>query len=556
MVQDISKGLVAQEQAGHLQQWSSSDDDNENSLASASTGEFEYQTGLKFREEKKHQESFDSFQQAAQLGHAKAYDEIGFSAYQLAEAYETGADIKQNTEKAIYYYELSMDKGLRIASFKLGKIYQDGKLVQQDIDKAIYYYQDSADKGLEVAAFKLGMMHYNYFMKVPDILAVHYLEMVKEKFLLAKSRLVGKYTHGSGVKKNYETALTYITQVLQDNRLPKDDASREKYVSGLYEPLMVISEEFYKNRNYNQAYKVFETFTQLGINMLCMQYSYVSFVMGLMHYLHKIDAPNLQTAYELFKSTIGEEKCDDKTFDPITTATLDEIAVELFNEDTEASKPSWSLSSFILKNTGNYANLAKTYMAKMNLIGLGVEKDITEALALLEEARLSNSSDALVILCDIYANGYGVEKNLIKATEFCEKLKSENTCFKQLGILYYATNQFTTAAECFKLIPDQTYAAEILSIMYIDGAEVGRNLPLAREWALKTLPEVSDYLLQIIDVDIPDKLNSSPETPADWVMKLNYAQARLTGLASFSEKDKEKFFPEQYEELSVTFKFI
>ena len=153
----------------------------------------------------------------------------------------------------------------------------------------------------------------------------------------------------------------------------------------------------------------------------------------------------------------------------------------------------------------------------------------------------------------MYANGYGVEKNLITATEFCERAKPENICTSSLGILYYAAQQYVKAAECFTTIPDEPDSAYLLSMMYIDGADVGRNLPLAREWAMKATLKERESLLKAIDVDIPDAMNRF-SGHLDWSMRANYDRVRLSGFSGLLTEE-EMLFPGPYENFSAVLKF-
>ena len=62
----------------------------------------------------------------------------------IGSIYEKGDFVSRDISKAIYYYELSADKGYIYAFPEIGRIYKDGKLVPRDLYKAFHSYSFSA----------------------------------------------------------------------------------------------------------------------------------------------------------------------------------------------------------------------------------------------------------------------------------------------------------------------------------------------------------------------------------------------------------------------------
>ena len=64
------------------------------------------------------------------------YDNVGY-------CYEEGVGVKQDYDKAFYYYELATHDGSEIAWFDLGRMYEEGKGVEKDLGKALQCYINS-----------------------------------------------------------------------------------------------------------------------------------------------------------------------------------------------------------------------------------------------------------------------------------------------------------------------------------------------------------------------------------------------------------------------------
>lgn len=71
--------------------------------------------------------------------------------YSLAECYDIGYGVPQNTSEAVRLYTLAADKGHGKALFALGRRYLNGDGVPMNESKALEYFQSSADKGVRQA---------------------------------------------------------------------------------------------------------------------------------------------------------------------------------------------------------------------------------------------------------------------------------------------------------------------------------------------------------------------------------------------------------------------
>jgi hypothetical protein len=65
--------------------------------------------------------------------------------------YHKGDGVKEDAEKAFFWYEKAANAGLAIAQYNLGMIYFEGVIVPKDEEKAKELWQKAASQGLEVA---------------------------------------------------------------------------------------------------------------------------------------------------------------------------------------------------------------------------------------------------------------------------------------------------------------------------------------------------------------------------------------------------------------------
>ncbi len=97
----------------------------------------------------KPKEAFPWFLKAAELGNAQAQVE-------LAELYNAGEGVAQDTRKAVVWYEKAAAQGHEEAQLALGLHYLED---MDDNVTAADYFQQAADQGNATAQYKLGLLY-------------------------------------------------------------------------------------------------------------------------------------------------------------------------------------------------------------------------------------------------------------------------------------------------------------------------------------------------------------------------------------------------------------
>ena len=72
-----------------------------------------------------------------------------------------GKYVKQNIDKALYYFALSANQGNSSAQYNLGCIYYEGIYVQRDLNRAIYYLSLAANQNNSDAQYLLGAIYFD-----------------------------------------------------------------------------------------------------------------------------------------------------------------------------------------------------------------------------------------------------------------------------------------------------------------------------------------------------------------------------------------------------------
>lgn len=94
-------------------------------------------------------EAFSWFKKAAELGNAQAQVE-------LAELYDAGEGVPQNTEQAVFWYEKAAKQGHEEAQLALGLHYLEDL---EDNATAIEYFENAAEQGNATAQYRLGLLY-------------------------------------------------------------------------------------------------------------------------------------------------------------------------------------------------------------------------------------------------------------------------------------------------------------------------------------------------------------------------------------------------------------
>jgi TPR repeat protein len=96
------------------------------------------------------------------------------------------------------------------AQYELAMMYLKGRGVEADGKTALRYLQDGADKGDEKSITRLGIVSFKGEVGRPDYKkALQLFNRVSAKSVLAQYYLGEMYASGSGVKRNYDTAIDW-----------------------------------------------------------------------------------------------------------------------------------------------------------------------------------------------------------------------------------------------------------------------------------------------------------------------------------------------------------
>ena len=65
----------------------------------------------------------------------------------LGVCYAKGQGVKQDYEKAVYWYTKAAEQGDAVAQSNLGICYKNGQGVKKDYERAIYWFEKAAEQG-------------------------------------------------------------------------------------------------------------------------------------------------------------------------------------------------------------------------------------------------------------------------------------------------------------------------------------------------------------------------------------------------------------------------
>lgn len=102
-------------------------------------------------------------------------EENGNAMLALGSHYYTGYQgFEQNYVKAVYYYEMAAEHGMREAQENLGYCYYYGRVGEPDYEKAFHYFALGAFDGHVISLYKIGDMYLNgCYVPQNDVEAFH-----------------------------------------------------------------------------------------------------------------------------------------------------------------------------------------------------------------------------------------------------------------------------------------------------------------------------------------------------------------------------------------------
>ena len=142
------------------------------------------------------------------------------AAFNLANMYVEGRGVVRNTEKAIYWYEKSMEKGYLDAYTKLALIYQEGRGVARDVEKAERLYKEATKRGNAEAPYRQALIYEDRIVsdkKLSDVQREKLLQEILKLYTLSANRgfVLGQisaakmYEGGRGVTQDLNRALDF-----------------------------------------------------------------------------------------------------------------------------------------------------------------------------------------------------------------------------------------------------------------------------------------------------------------------------------------------------------
>ncbi|NCO02599.1 MAG: hypothetical protein GW903_00220 [Alphaproteobacteria bacterium] len=90
----------------------------------------------------------------------KAFDGVPEAQHDLAAIYTAGhGGVKQNFDKAAFWFREASDAGIANAQYNLGVLHHQGLGVNKDLDIAMYWYREAAKNGHPEAQYNLGIAY-------------------------------------------------------------------------------------------------------------------------------------------------------------------------------------------------------------------------------------------------------------------------------------------------------------------------------------------------------------------------------------------------------------
>ena len=174
--------------------------------------------------------------------------ELGFynSQIRIAEIYATGTGVSLNYEEALNWYKKACEGGAVSPQLDLARLY---RIKIQDFEKAVFWYESFLKQGMEKL---LKAKEYNQWLaesvdKAVDELANCYKDGMKDNKKIfdmykrvaemgnAKAAFIlgASYFYGTGVEKDYEIAVFWLTRAAEQNHGDAQYYLKKCYENGL-----------------------------------------------------------------------------------------------------------------------------------------------------------------------------------------------------------------------------------------------------------------------------------------------------------------------------------
>lgn len=387
----------------------------------------------------------------------------GLEYYNLGLSYAVLDVLNKDMDAAIMHFQSSAETGFADAYYFLGRIFSIGDGVSKNLELSLIYYK----KGLELGSFKcgfgLGMM---YFM-------------------------------GAGIEKDEHMAMEYFKQHyqgVQAEALKNDPVSLYliglSHYYGIYVQRYVLEavKWFLKSASYNYSdaqYMLGMIYETIDVKNAKNQadaifyyelaskqgHMYATFALALIH----IEKNNLVDAKKCLQAASKQNYA------------LASFTLGLFYEEHEPKNRKQAFDEFYKASLSNHDQA----MYKVGLYyhkGLGIEKNMTEAIKWYQKAALLNNLDAIYQLGMIEL--MKENKEIKMAIKYLEQAASMNHPYAQynLAVIYQKGDgvelDFNKAFYYFKQSAEKGFsqAQYNLGMMYYRGDGTQKDDSEAKKW--------------------------------------------------------------------------
>ena len=338
-------------------------------------------------------------------------NELNGLRYSKEELYNKYINANTDSEK-IRWLKLSAEAGYDVAMNTLGYCYIFGKYLAQDAKKGFDLIYSAAQKG----------------------------------YIIAKNNLIKCYLEGIGTEINHSKAIEILNEIIDSG-----DKITQFYYGVCYFAGKGVTQDFEKSIEYfelsaKQGYmpSMYNLGTMYGAGKGCKKDYFKAF-----DCFKKCVDENYKSAYyELgylyyYGYGCGENKS--KGIELIKYAADDDAnlnnkkACEFIGEYYYLKKDYVNARNYLEKSSYEISYISCGHLYNIYLKGLGTEKDDKKAFYWLEKSARLGNAKALVCVGTAYHNGFGCEKDVIKAKDYyklaMEKGEYEGAYY--LGIWYY-----------------------------------------------------------------------------------------------------------------------
>lgn len=363
----------------------------------------------------------------------EAIAEDVWSQWNLGYKYEKGEGVKQNFEKAIYWYTKAAEQNNILSQYSLGEFYLEGKVVPKNIEKAIYWYKQAAKQNDADAQFELGLIYYDDDHTLTNkAKAFYWLERAANKNKKMAQAIIGEmYKEGIGVEKSEYFSKFWLKQVANSH--------------GIYRTALCQLAELYtsENSSLDENEKALDIYTELlnteeSENTRCYIEGKSAYQVKLGKiYSNETELNNVKLAAEWYTKAASNNNKHGQFF--LATAYWEGMGVNLNKEKAiywyqKSADNGFYPAKMILSPT--YVLLGNQYLK-----GDGVIQNYLEAkkwfLKAAEDKNNPNQS-AQFKLGWMNTHGYGAPKNYSNALYWYSKVANRGDTSAQynLGVLY------------------------------------------------------------------------------------------------------------------------